>query len=111
MADEDCVLVYSTCPDAQTARDIGRALVNERFAACVNILPGMTALFRWEGEVREETEVVLIAKSRRAEVDRLIARGCELHPYETPAFVAVPIVAGAEAYLAWVRDETDGGAS
>lgn len=110
MASEDCIVVYSTCPDAQTAREIGRQLVQERLAACVNILPGMTSIYRWDGEVCEDGEVAMIIKSRRDLVDRLVERGSALHPYDTPAFVALEVVAGAQPYLAWVCAQTEAGA-
>lgn len=109
MASEECVVVYSTCPDAQTALAIGRVLVQERLAACANIVPGVTSVFRWDGEICEEAEVSMVLKTRRDLVDRLVARGSALHPYETPAFVAMPIVAGAPSYLDWVRSETEAG--
>lgn len=106
MSDVEARLIYSTCPDAQTARVIGRKLVEAELAACVNILPGMTAIYRWEGAVEEDAEVVLLIKTRAELVDRVIALGCALHPYETPAFVAFKIEAGSSAYLAWLAEQT-----
>ncbi|MEO1205955.1 MAG: divalent-cation tolerance protein CutA [Pseudomonadota bacterium] len=105
----EAALVYATCPDAQTAQDIGRALVAAKLAACVNILPGMTSVYRWDGDVTQDNEVVLIIKTRKALIDQVIAEGVKLHPYETPAFLAVDVVSASPSYLAWILAETKDG--
>lgn len=106
--DQSCAaaIVYSTCPDAQTARDIGRALVVAKLAACVNILPGMTSIYQWDGEVSTDDEVVMIIKTRKALVEKVIAEASAQHPYDTPAFLALDVVVGAPAYLSWIMSET-----
>jgi periplasmic divalent cation tolerance protein len=101
--------IYMTAASHEEAARIGRVLVEERLAACVNILGGMTSLYRWEGRVEEAAETVFIAKTRRQLFDRLAARVRELHGYETPCIVELPLGRGDPAFLAWLRDETEGG--
>lgn len=100
--------VYLTFPDADSAQRIARALVDERLAACVTLLPGATSIYRWQGEVRHDAEVVGFAKTRAALVDRLTHRVNELHPYDTPCVVALSIAAGDAAYLRWIHEMTPG---
>lgn len=103
---DDLVFAYVTVPTREEALAIGRALVEERLAACANLLPGMTSVYRWQGAVEEASELVLIAKTRTALFDRLAARVVELHSYELPCVVALPVAAGLPAYLDWLRDGT-----
>jgi len=98
--------VYLTAPDLEEARRLGRALLEERLVACVNLLPGTLSLYRWQGELREEPEVVMIAKTRAELVPRLSARVAELHSYEVPCVVAFAVPEGLEPYLDWVAAET-----
>lgn len=105
---EEVVLAVSTAPDAEVAERIARKLLEERLIACANLLPGVTSLFRWQGEVQREGEVMMLLKTRRSRVEALGARLAELHPYEVPELIAVTLEAGLPSYLAWVRDETDG---
>jgi len=102
----DARFVYMTASGTAEARTIGRALVEERLAACVNILPGMASLYWWEGAVREDEETVFIAKTREHLVDALTERVGELHSYDCPCVVALPIVGGNPAYLAWLAGNT-----
>jgi periplasmic divalent cation tolerance protein len=102
-------MVYMTAADEDEAARIGRALVEARLAACVNIIPGMRSFYRWQGEVRDDHEVVMIAKSRRTLVDALVARVKELHGYECPCVVALPIEGGNRDFLDWIVAETEGG--
>lgn len=97
-----------TCPDAGVARRIADALVGERLAACVNMLPGIASVYRWQGEVEHADEVLLIVKTRRARLQALSARIAELHPHELPEVLAVDVAGGLPAYLAWIADETTG---
>ncbi|WP_460020655.1 divalent-cation tolerance protein CutA [Magnetospira thiophila] len=99
------VLIYITTADEQEARTIGRALVSERLAACINILPGMTSLYWWEGKLQEEGECVLLAKTIPAHVEVLIARVNTLHGYDCPCVVALPIVDGNPAFLHWIESQ------
>ena len=98
--------VYITAPDKATARDIGRALVDARLAACANILDGMTSVYRWQGRVEEAGEAVLIAKTREALVPALTEKVRALHRYECPCIVALPVVGGSQAFLDWIDAET-----
>jgi len=85
---------------------IARALVDERLAACVNLHAPMTSLYRWQGDVEREVERQLVIKTTRERVPALQTRLMELHPYELPELVVVPITDGTTAYLDWVRNET-----
>jgi periplasmic divalent cation tolerance protein len=93
---------YVTCADRAQAVAIGRALVEERLAACVNLIPGMHAIYRWQGAVEEADEVVLVAKTTAASVAALTDRVRALHSYTCPCVVVLPIVAGNPDYLAWL---------
>ncbi|HEX2076411.1 MAG TPA: divalent-cation tolerance protein CutA [Longimicrobium sp.] len=104
----DLVVALSTAADVEQAARIGRALVEERLIACANLVPGLTSIYRWQGEVQTEAEVLIVMKTRRALVDRLKARLPELHPYEVPELVVAPVMDGLDAYCRWVRDETGG---
>ena len=96
------VLILTTCPDAQTAERMAGLLVEEKLAACVNILGGMRSVYTWRGAVETTNEHLLIIKTAREryrEVERAIRVN---HPYELPEVIAVPIKAGSEAYLGWI---------
>ena len=99
-------MVYVTAGGPEEARAIGRALVDERLAACVNVLDPVTSLYRWEGELCEDRETVLIAKTRAELVDALTERVRALHSYDCPCVVAFPIVGGNARFLDWIADET-----
>ena len=101
--DDSVVWVYVTAGDAEEATEIGRALVRERLAACVNILPGHTAIYRDEGTLREAEEVAFVAKTTAARFEALRARIRALHSYELPAILALPAVDGDADFLGWVR--------
>lgn len=100
------VLIYVTAENKAEAVAIARAVVGERLAACANVLEGMTAVFRWDGAVREAGETVLILKTRADLADALTARIEALHGYDTPCVVALPIVAGNTDFLTWIDAET-----
>ena len=102
------LLVYTTFPDAETALAIGEALVRDRLAACVNVLPGMRSVYAWKGAVERGEEVVAILKTREGLADALAAALKARHPYETPIVLHLP-VAGADAgTAAWIFGETGG---
>jgi len=101
-------LVYVTASDAEEATGIGRAMVEARLAACANVLPGMVPIFRWEGEIAEGEESVLILKTTRDRVDDLIAAIEAMHSYDCPCAVVLPIVGGSKAFLDWIAAETVG---
>jgi len=101
---EDIQLVFCTAPDADTARRIASALVEYRLAACVNLLPGIESLYRWEGKVVSNKEVLLMIKARATDYPLLETRIRALHPYELPEIIAVPLTAGLPAYLDWIQN-------
>ena len=98
-----------TAPDADTARRVARALVDERLIACANLRPGVTSIYRWQGAVEEAAEVLVVMKTRAELVSRVTARAAELHPYEVPEVLALEVDGGLAAYCRWVMEETDGG--
>ena len=97
-------LVLCTCPDAETAEKLAQTLVEERLAACVNVCPPMRSVYRWQGKVESATEQMLVAKTRVADYAAVQRRVSELHPYELPEIIAVPITNGLPGYLAWLED-------
>jgi periplasmic divalent cation tolerance protein len=101
----DTVVVYVTAPSAEEARTLARVLVDERLAACVNLLP-VESVYRWEGQVEEAAETLLVIKTRRAGLDALAARVRALHSYAVPEIIALPVVSGWPPYLQWIVDET-----
>ena len=103
---QNFVMIYATAQTRDEAMAIGRALVGEKLAACVNVLGQARSIYRWQGAVEEADEVVLIAKTRQALVDRALARIKELHSYDVPCAVAYGMVGGLEPYLDWIGAET-----
>jgi periplasmic divalent cation tolerance protein len=99
-------VVLVTAPSTEVARTIARTLVDERLAACVNVLPPMTSIYRWQGAVEEAAEVQLLIKTVQERVPTLVARIQELHPHKVPEALVLPVEAGLPAYLAWVVEET-----
>jgi periplasmic divalent cation tolerance protein len=97
---------YITTKDKPEAQHIGRALVEERIAACVNIFDAIQSIYHWEGKICEDTETVLIAKTQKALSESLIKRVRELHSYSCPCIVELPIIAGFTDYLQWIERET-----
>lgn len=100
-------VIFSTFPNADKAAEIARMLVDERLAACVNLVPGARSIYRWQGQLCDEVETLAIVKTTTERVDELTARLVSLHPYEVPEVIAVPISAGYAPYLAWIAAETD----
>ncbi|HZS53696.1 MAG TPA: divalent-cation tolerance protein CutA [Bryobacteraceae bacterium] len=100
----DAVVVLSTCASRDEAERIANALVNDRLAACVQLLPPIQSIYRWQGAVERAEEILILIKSTSAQFPRLEQRIMELHSYETPEIIAIPVVAGAAKYLAWLRE-------
>jgi periplasmic divalent cation tolerance protein len=105
-APAETLLVLTNLPDADSARQIARQLVEQRLAACVNILPACTSVYRWNDAIESATEVPLLIKTTLARYPALQAALTEVHPYELPEIIAVPLHEGLPAYLAWVDTET-----
>lgn len=102
MGHTDVYLVFCTFPDPEKARQIGAALVERQVAACVNLLPSVESVYRWQGKVEQAQEVLAVIKtSRYAALEAAIL---ELHPYDVPEILGVPVEAGLPSYLAWVTD-------
>ena len=100
-----CCSIYITTGDEDEARRIGRVLVEERLAACVNILP-IKSIYRWEENIEEENEVAMFVKTRAELADQVIERVKELHSYEVPCIVSLPIAKGNPDYLKWIEEST-----
>jgi periplasmic divalent cation tolerance protein len=98
-------LIYITVGNMDEARKIGRTLVEERLAACVNMIDAMASLYWWEGEIQEDREVILLAKTTGELVSPLIERVKSLHSYECPCIVSLPILEGNRAFLDWIEAE------
>lgn len=100
------LICFCTCPDADSAERIAAALVDERLAACVNILPGVRSVYRWQDQVERAEEVLLLVKTMPDHFHRLKARLLELHPYELPEVIAVETDFAHPDYLLWVAAQT-----
>lgn len=102
----DVCLCYVTCASKAEALAIGRAVVDERLAACANILDGMTSIYRWQGEIHTEPETLLLLKTRRDLATSLVDRVVELHSYDCPCVTLLPVSGGNPDYLEWVIEQT-----
>ncbi len=98
----DALFVLVTTPTAERAAELARALVEERLAACGNVIPGLRSIYRWQGKVEDDAEALLVLKTTRARFDALRDRVLALHPYDVPEVLALPVEAGSAAYLAWL---------
>jgi periplasmic divalent cation tolerance protein len=102
MASPDVVVVMTTLPSADKAAEIARAVVEEQLAACVNIVPAVRSIYRWQGATQDDVEALAIIKTTRDRYDALARRVLQLHPYELPELIALPLEGGHAPYLAWV---------
>ncbi|PYR37854.1 MAG: divalent-cation tolerance protein CutA [Acidobacteria bacterium] len=102
----EAVIILTTVPDAERGGVIARRLVEERLAACVNVCPAMTSFYRWKGAVERADEHQLVIKTERGRVPAIASRVRDLHPYELPEFLVLPIVDGDNAYLDWLAEES-----
>ncbi|HTK32431.1 MAG TPA: divalent-cation tolerance protein CutA [Candidatus Saccharimonadaceae bacterium] len=103
----ELLLVSTSFAEEADAARVARALIDERLIACANIVPGARSLYRWEGVVRDEREVLVLMKTRKQDWTALLSRLHELHPYDTPECLAVRVAAGAPKYLAWLEAELE----
>lgn len=100
------VLIYSTFPSPAEAERVGGILVDLGLAACVNIFPGMTAIYVWEGTRQREAETAMIIKTRAALADTVVAEARKLHPYTNPALIILPVAGGSADFLGWITRQT-----
>ena len=98
----DAVVVLVMAPDMDTAAQLGRTLVEEHLAACANIVPGVRSIYRWQEVVHDDAEVLLIIKTTTMAQHHLTQRVLDLHPYDTPEAIVLPIVGGSDSYLRWI---------
>jgi periplasmic divalent cation tolerance protein len=99
---KDAVVVLVTTPTSEAAAEIARALVEEGLAACGNVVPAIRSIYRWEGKVQDEAEALLVIKTERRVVPGLKARLQELHPYQVPELLVLPVEDGLAPYLEWI---------
>lgn len=99
--------IYITTSEKDESRNIGTKLVQERLAACINIVPSIDSVYLWKGEIEEDNESLLIVKTKTKNIDKIIKRVKEIHSYETPAILAIPIIDGSKDYLDYLDSEMD----
>lgn len=105
--DDEVVLGYVTAPHRDAALAIGRHVVEQRLAACANVLPSMTSIYRWKGQIQTDEECVLILKTRRGLQEKLSQLVVALHPYDCPCVVFLPVRGGNPAFLTWLQQQTE----
>jgi len=98
----EIVVVLSTLPNADKAAEVAHALIERQLVACVNIVPAMRSVYRWQGQIQEDTEALAIIKTTRDRFGDVLACVLSLHPYELPEVIGLPLVCGHAPYLAWV---------
>ena len=100
------MLVFITVPSREVGHEIATLLVEENLAACVNIVPGITSIYRWQDTIERDDELLLVAKTKSTHFERLATAVKRVHPYEVPEVIGLPLVAGSNEYLAWIDTET-----
>lgn len=103
---EQALLILTNVPDAELANSLARALVEQRLAACVNILPAVQSVYQWQGAIEQASEVTLMIKSTQARYAEVEAAIAQAHPYDVPEIIGLPIGTGLPAYLNWIVAET-----
>jgi len=98
-------LVYITTSGKEESKNIGNMLVNEKLAVCINIIASIESIYLWKGEIEDDKESLLIAKTKADNIDKIIKRVKEIHSYETPAILAIPIIEGSKDYLDYLDNE------
>mgnify|MGYP001773478996 CR=1 FL=1 len=107
MSETEYIVVLVTVPSKDVGIEIARSLINNKLAACVNVIDGLRSIYYWRGEVEEDNEALLIIKSRRDKLDGLIRHVRERHPYRVPEIIALPIIGGFSDYLRWINEALD----
>jgi periplasmic divalent cation tolerance protein len=105
-ANDKPVLIYSTFPSPAEAERVGGLLVDRGLAACVNLFPGMTAIYVWEGQRQRESETAMLIKTRASLAAQVVAEARKLHPYTNPALLILPVEGGSEDFMRWIADQT-----
>jgi len=101
------ITVFITAPNEEEASKISRTIVEERLAACVNIIRSVRSIYRWQGRIEDESEVLMVVKTKRTLFDRLQKRVKELHTYAVPEIIGLPVIEGSKEYLDWLEQETE----
>ena len=104
--DREFIVILITASSAEEGEKIASSLVENHMVACINIVPSVKSLFFWEGKTAQESEVLLIAKSRRPLLDKIVEQVKKIHSYKVPEIIALPVIGGSEEYLKWVREST-----
>ena len=104
---DDCIVVFMTAANGEEAARLADMLVGAHLAACVQIMPEMESVYRWQGKIERQSEVLLLAKTTRAKFDELEREVLALHSYDTPEIIAVPVITGSAPYLDWLDRATD----
>ncbi len=105
-SDTTAIIVFITAPNKNDAAMIARALVEAKLAACVNIVDNVRSIYTWQGKVEDDSEVLMTVKTKRELFNALANKVKELHPYDVPEIIALPIVDGSEDYIQWIKDST-----
>jgi len=106
MKNIEVILILITVPDAKSAECISTLLVDKRLAACVNTISGVSSLYRWEGKLNRDDELILMIKTVKENFDKICLTVISIHPYDMPEIIAIPIVSGATQYMEWIKNET-----
>ena len=101
------IVVYITAPGEEEAAGLARTLVEEKLAACVNMVSNVRSIYSWQGRIEDDKELLMIVKTQRHLFDRLAAKVREIHSYDVPEIIALPIVEGSPDYLRWLQDSTE----
>ena len=107
MPTDDYIIVLTTCNSSEVASSIAKSLVGSQLAACVNIINGIESVYQWQGKIERDKELLLVIKTRQSLYSQLEQKIQELHDYELPEIIAVPVETGEKNYLNWIQSATD----